>query len=325
MGMMNFLKGKKILVTGAAGFVGANVLARFKEMPEVKVRAVYHKREPVIFAENIESASADLTSIRDCKQVVKDIDYVMMFAAKIDRRGNSIESQTSNLLMNIQMLESAYQAGVKKFLWLSSVTAYPLSSEPLREEQLFSADPADKYFSSAWTIRYIETLCRMYATKLERPMPVSVLRPAAIYGEYCDFGFATCHVLPALIRRVAERQNPLTIWGTGETKRDFVYVSDVVSACFLALERIGEFEVLNIGMGKSYSVRELLDLILDIEGYTDAPVVFDSSKPDNAPSILIDCTKAKKVIGFEAKVSLREGLVKTIEWFKAAARSEVRI
>lgn len=316
---MNFLKGKKILITGGAGLVGTNVLARFKDMPKVKVRAVYHKKEPAVCAENIEYINADLTKLGDCKRVVKDIDYVMMFAAKIDRSGINFESQTANLLINTQMLESAYQARVKKFLWLSSVTAYPLSHKPLKEEQMFVADPVDKYFFTAWTTRYIEILCRMYATKLERPMAVSVLRPAAIYGEYCDFDFATCHVLPALIRRVVQRQNPLTIWGTGETKRDFVYVGDVVSACFLALEKIEGFEELNIGLGKSYMVRELLDLILDIEGYANASVVFDSSKPESAPSISIDCSKAKKVIGFEAKVSLREGLVKTIQWFKAEA------
>ena len=214
------------------------------------------------------------------------------------------------------MLEAAYQAGVEKFLWLSSATAYPPKVAPLKEDEMFSADPSDGYFPLGWTTRYIETLCRMYATKLKKKMTSIILRLSAIYGEHGDFDLTTCHVLPALIRRVIERHNPLVIWGGGQVRRDFIYVGDVVEACLLALKKIDGFQEFNVGLGKSYSVKELLSLILEIDNYSSAQVVFDQSKSVEVPSISIDCTKIKQVMGFQASTTLREGITKTINWFK---------
>lgn len=314
--MNNFLNNKTVLVTGATGLVGSNMLFRLQNIPQVKVKAIYHTREPQVLSDNISYLRADLTNLEDCKRAVEGIDYVMMFAAKIARRSANLEYLTPNLLMNVQMLEAAYQAGVKKFLWLSSATAYPPKDVALKEEQMFDADPYDIYFPLGWMTRYIEILCRMYSTKLKRKMTTIVLRPTAIYGEYCDFNFSTCHVLPALIRRVVERHNPLEIWGKGEVRRDFIYAGDVVEACLLALAKIEDFSEFNIGLGKTYSVKEILDLILDVDNYLDAQVVFDPSKPVKAPSISVNCTKVKETIGFEAKTSLREGIEKTIKWLK---------
>ncbi|MFH0732093.1 MAG: NAD-dependent epimerase/dehydratase family protein [Candidatus Omnitrophota bacterium] len=313
---MDFLKDKKILITGATGLVGTNALMRFKRRPDIKVRAVYHAREPHVFSNNISYVKADLTNFADCKRVVEGIDYVMMFAAKINRRGSDPTYLVPNFLMNFCMLEAAYQEGVKKLLWLSSVTAYPPSDKPLKEEQMFKSDPCDFYFPLGWMTRYIEILCRMYATKLKRQMTTIIFRSTAIYGEYGDFELSTCHVLSALIRKVVERHRPLEIWGTGEAKRDFIYVGDVVDACFLALEKVNTFNEFNIGLGQSYSVKEILDLILDIDNYNNASIIFDKSKSEKDISIFVDCTKTKEVLGFEAKTAIIEGVRKTIEWYK---------
>lgn len=304
---------KKMLICGATGLVGTNALIRLKAMPEFSVRAVYHTQKPQIFSDNISYVEADLA---DCKRAAEGIDYVMMFAAKIARRSSDLEYLAPNLAMSLGMLEAAYQAGVKKYLWLSTATAYPPGDTPARENEMFCKDPDDTNFAVGWMSRYIEILCRMYATKLKRQMTTIVLRATAIYGEYCDFDLATRHVLPALIRRVAERQEPLEIWGTGEVKRDFIYVGDVLDASFLALDKVEGFAELNIGSGRSYSVKELLSLILDIDSYANARTIFVPSKGGKAPSISVDCRKAKELIGFEAKTPVREGIVKTMEWFK---------
>lgn len=319
---MDFFKGKKILIAGATGLVGTNTLIRLKSMPEVDIKAVYHIREPEVFSDNISYLRADLTNFADCKRIVEGVDFVMMFAAKIARRSLDLVYLIPNLLMNFYMLEAAYQAGVKKFLWLSSTTAYPVSDIPLKEEQMFEADPCGIYFPVGWTTRYIEILCRMYATKLKRKMLTVVLRPTTIYGEYGDFELSTCHVLSALIRKVVERHNPLEVWGTGEVKRDFIYVGDVVDACLLALEKIDDFNEFNIGLGRSYSVKEILNLILDIDNYPDPRLIFNPDKLEKNYSIFIDCTKAKKLLGFEAKTSLKDGIVKTIKWFKESIGQE---
>ena len=313
---MEFLQNKNILVTGATGLVGTNVLARLATYPNVKIQAVCHTKEPRVFSDNISYVKVDLKDFEGCKRIVKDVDYVLMFAAEIARRSPNLEHIIANLKMNSQMLEAAYQAGVKKFLWLSSATAYPPSDKPTKEEQMFDAAPCDAYFALGWMTRYIETMCETYATKLSRKMTTIALRPTTIYGEYGDFNVSTCHVLSAMVRKVVERQNPLEIWGTGETRRDFIYVGDVVDACFLTLEKLDDFATFNIGSGKTYSVNELLEIILDIENYTKAQIVHKKSDFAGSPVISVDCTKAREIIAFDAKVSIREGINRTIEWFK---------
>ena len=318
-----FKMSKRILVCGATGLVGTNMLVRLRDDPDFHIRAVHRKKKPKIFSNNIYYEEADLTVFDDCKRLVEDIDYVLMFAAKIERRSTNQEYIISNLIMNSQLLEAAYNAGVEKFLWLSSATAYPPSEEPLREDKMFDGDPHDVYFPLGWMTRYIEILCRMYAEKLKRHMTAIVLRPTAIYGRYDDFNSHTSHVLAALIRKVAERQSPIEVWGTGEVKRDFIYVDDVVDACLLALEKVSGFDVFNIGLGNSYSVKELLEIILEVDGFSQAKILYDKSKQVTSPIIAVDCNKAKEAIGFEAKTTIREGIGKTIEWYRNNTMSHI--
>lgn len=313
---LNFLKGSKVLIAGATGLMGTHTLLRLRELPDVFVRATVHDRDPFVNASNISYVKANLTTADDCERVVEGIDYVLMFAAKIDRRSSSWDSIFQTLEMNTQMMKAAYNAGVKKYLWLSSATGYPPASRAITEDQMFLGDPPDSHFVLGWTIRYIEKLSEAYALKIRKPMPVIVLRPTAIYGPWGDFEYATSHVLSALVRRVVERKNPLEVWGTGDACRDFIYVDDVVDACFLALERIKRHDVFNIGSGQAISVKELLSIILEIENFTDARVVFDESKPTKAPALLVDCRHAGEVIGFKSKISLKQGLKKTISWLR---------
>jgi len=313
---LNFLKGKKILITGATGLMGTHTLLRLKELPDVFVRATVHNRGSFVGASNIAYVKADLTQADDCERVVEGMDYVLMFAAKIDRQNLSGDSTLQTLDMNAKMMKAAHNAGVKKYLWLSSATGYPSSSVPMAEDDMFRDDPHESNFLLGWTVRFIEKLCEAYALKMRKPMPVIVLRPTAIYGPWGDFDYATSHVLSALVRRVVARENPLEIWGTGDSCRDFIYVEDVVDACFLALERVERYDVFNIGSERANSVKELLSLILEIDNFPDAKVVFDGSKPAKAPAILVNCRHAKDVLGFEAKISLAQGLKKTIIWLR---------
>jgi GDP-L-fucose synthase len=176
----------------------------------------------------------------------------------------------------------------------------------------------DKYFVAAWMKRFTEIVCEMYASKIAKPMQVCVVRPANIYGEYDDFEWETSHVIPALIRKVVERHNPLEVWGDGNDIKEFIYVQDFIDGMLLAMEKIEGFELINIATGHPCTVKDVLSALLKVDRFKDAQIVFDSSKPTMIPKRLIDISKAKDKLGFHPKVSLEEGLRRTVKWYRGA-------
>jgi len=318
--------GAKVLVGGSAGFVGANLIQRLLSLG-ADIRATIHRKAPVIHDKRIEYVRCDLTRMEDCQKVVSGMDYVFLCAANTSGAAviasTPLVHVTPNIVMNSQMLEAAYFAKVKKFIWLSSNAAYPPSGDrPVKEDEMFNGDPYETYFAVGWMKRYTEILCRLYSEKLKAPMPTVVLRPSNIYGPYDDFEFETSHVMAALIRRVVERHNPLEVWGTGDDIRDWIYIDDLIKALLLAAEKIVSYNPINIGLGKGYSIKQALQMMLEIDGYTDAKIVFNSSKPSMIPIRLIDTTKAETTLGFKPTVGLREGIKKTIEWYRKTYQSK---
>jgi len=319
--------GKRILIAGATGLMGTTALLKFRNYQGVEVRATYHEKEPSIFGDNISYVKADLRNFDDCKRVVKDVDFVLMFAAILSTAPviakNPVSHITSNLTINAQMLEASYFAGVSKFAWLSSSTGYPESQNPLDEDEMFTADPPDVYFSVGWMSRYTEILCRMYATKLKKKMPCLILRPTTIYGEYEGFDLERCHMLPALVRRVCEREDPLVVWGNGQDSRDLIYCDDVFNACLLALHNLDTFEVYNVGYGSQYTVNEVLEMIIEISGLKDTRIVHDTSKPSTVKKKLLDLTKSHRELGFKPGTDIRAGIEKLICFYEQSKVASV--
>lgn len=301
--------------------MGSNLIKRLLAERAI-VRATLHQEGPKVFDNSIEYVRCDLTKSEDCEKVVQGMRYVFHCAANSSGAAVTATSPTAylnaNLLMNLQMLAAAYAARVEKFLWLGSTTAYPPSDCAVKEEDIFKDDPYHKYFFVGWEKRLMEILCRIYGEKLPEPMTVIVLRPTNVYGPNDNFEPAVSRVVAALIRKVVERQNPIEVWGTGEDIRDLIYVDDMAEAMFTAIEKIDSYTAVNIGAGKGYSVKEILQMILAIDRYTGARIVFDSSKPSMIPVRLVDTTKAQTMLGFRAKTDLQEGLQKTIEWFRVS-------
>ncbi len=318
--MNNFFAGKKVLVAGGTGFVGVNLIKRLLSM-DADITATIHRKEPVLIDGRIKYKRCDLTRMEDCKNAVDNMDYVFLCAANTQGaavlENNPLSHVTPNILINSQMLEAAYFAKVKKILWISSSTGYPPSGKRrVLEEEMMKDDPDDKYFCVGWMKRYTEILCRMYSEKIKEPMTTVVLRPTNIYGEHDDFEFETSHVFAALIRRVVERHNPVEVWGTGDDIRDLIYVGDFVDAMLSAMEKINTYNPVNIGLGKGYSIKEILQMILEADNYTGAKIVFNPLKPVTIPIRLVDTTRAETVLGFKAKTDLKEGIKKTLKWYR---------
>ncbi len=318
------LKGANVLVAGGAGFVGANLIIKLLSLG-ANVRATLHRRDAVIIDNRIDYVKADLGVREDCKKVVKDVEYVFMCAANTSGAAvmatTPLVHVTPNIIMNSQMLEAAFAAKVKKFIWLSSNAAYPPTGErPVKEEEMFNADPYDTYFGVGWMKRYTEILCRLYSEKLKERMITVVLRPSNIYGPYDDFDFATSHMMSATIRKVVERQKPIKVWGTGNDIRDLIYIDDFIDGVILAAQKIEKFDPINIGYGAGYSIKQILQLCLEVDGYTDAVVEYDATKPSMIPVRLISTEKAEKLLGFKAQTNLREGIIKTMQWLRESKK-----
>jgi len=314
------LKGSRVLVAGGTGFIGANLLQRLLT-EGCHVRSTLHRRPRMILDEQIEYMSADLTIMDDCRRVVEGVDYVFMCAANTSgaavMTATPLVHVTPNVVMNAQLMDAAYNAKVKKFLFISSSAAYPpTDARPVREEEMFKGDPYDSYYSVGWMKRYAEILCQMYSRRIRPPMPTVVIRPSNAYGPFDDFEFGTSHMMAALIRRVVERHNPLEVWGTGEDLRDLIYIDDLIAGIITAFENTDSYAAVNIASGQGHTVKEVLQTILDVDGYTDVEVRFDPSKPSTIPVRLIDTTKAERELAFTSRTSLHLGIRKTIEWYR---------
>ena len=314
------LKGAKVLVAGGTGFIGVNLIQRLLSL-DCQIRATLHKRPAVIDSSAIEYVQTDLTSLEECHRVAEGMDYVFMCAAST--AGAAVMAKTPlvqitpNVVMNAQMLEAAYQAKVKKLLFISSSAAYPPTGDrPVREEEMFEGDPYEVYYSVGWMKRYGEILCKIYAQKIKNPMPTVIVRPSNIYGPYDKFDFGTSHVTAALIRRVVEKQNPFEVWGTGEDIRDLIFIDDFLDGMLQAFEKTEAHTAVNIASGVGYSIKQIIQTLLEVDGYADADVRFDPSKPTTIPVRLIDTSFAQESLGFQPQISLREGLRRTIEWYR---------
>ena len=303
-------------VAGAAGLMGTAALKRLRNAAGVRLRAVYHRRKPLIEADNIECVRADLRDEQACRSVCSDADYVFMFAGILSTASlvarDPVGHIVDNVAMTTHMLHAAYESGVKTFVWLSSSTGYPQQDAPLTEDDMFHGDPPRGYFAVGWYSRYIEKLAQHYAQHVPNPLQIVMLRPTTIYGEHESFDLSECHMLPALVRKVVERMEPIEVWGDGNQMRDLIYADDVMTACLLAMGRGEPYQVYNVGAGVQYSVNELLQAIIKLDGYTDARVQHKIDRPTAPARRELDLARSQSVLGFQPQTSIETGIGRMI-------------
>jgi len=319
---MSFYKNKKVVVTGAAGLLGVHLVSDLLAAG-ASVRAVVHKRSLYIEDPRVEIVQADLTQELDCDRVMAGMDIACLCASVTVGAAQAIKNPmlavTSNLIMAARQLQAACLAKVGQVLLISSTTIYPAYTRPVKEDEAFLEEPHPAYQGVANMKRYVEKLAQFYHDQYD--MSIAIVRPVPFYGRYDNFDFETCHVIPALIRKAVEKQDPFEVWGTGNDIRDFLHVKDVARGCLLALERYPECDGLNLGSGEGVSIAQIAQTITSLAEH-NAPIVFAASKPSTIPFRLVDINKAQEKIGFKAEISLEEGLLDTIGWF-ASNRQQI--
>jgi len=307
-------EGKIVLVTGGTGFVGTHIVQELLKHG-AKVRVPIHNRPLIIKDEHIETVYADLTKQEDCLRAVKGIKCVFHAAGWVGSAaaGTPMTGITTNLILTAQMLQAAWEENVERFLLFSSSTGYPALNRPVKEDEMWSGPTHPSYFGYGWMNRYKERLGEFVTSKSN--MKIALVRPTAVYGRWDNFDPKTSHVIPALIRRAVNKENPYIVWGTGDEVRDFLHITDLARGCLLMLEKCADCDPVNIGYGKVITIKEIVNIILEATGHTDAEAIFDVSKPTTIPFRMVDTSKAKKILGFEPVISLEEGLRDTVRWY----------
>jgi GDP-L-fucose synthase len=308
-----------ILVTGSAGFIGGQLVRRLAGVG-ARVRATLNQTDPRQPVEGVDYVRADLRELDDCRRVCDGMAAVFMAAANTQGAAVMTRSPlahvTPNVVMNTHMLAAAHGAGVGKFVFISSGAAYPdTGTRPVTEGEMFDGEPAEVYHAVAWMKRYAEILCETYARRVDPPLPCLVVRPSNVYGPGDNFDPVTSHVTAALVRRVATRETPMYIWGTGEDIRDLIYIDDFLDGLMAAFADRAPYLELNICASEGVSVKDILFTAMAVDGFTDADVRYDPTKPSTAPVRLLDGGRARENFGFVPKVGLEEGLRRTLAWY----------
>ncbi|MFZ2150097.1 MAG: GDP-L-fucose synthase [Minisyncoccia bacterium] len=249
-------------------------------------------------------------------------DYVFLAAAKV---GGILANDThpadfirDNLMIETNIIDSAYKNKVKKLLFLGSSCIYPRNApQPMKEEYLLTGElePTNKAYATGKIAGIV--MCQAYNKQYGANF-ISVM-PTNLYGEGDNFDLDNSHVLPAMIRKFndAKKNNApeVTLWGSGSPKREFLYVDDLANACVYLMNNYNNSEILNIGTGEDLSILELANLVKEVVGY-EGSIVWDSSKPDGTPRKLLDVSKIRS-LGWKHSTSLKEGIKHTYEWYKA--------
>ena len=313
-------RGRRVLVTGSAGFLGTNLCLRLLDLG-CEVTGTINKSEPQIEAPGLRFVRHDLSRPEECNRAIEGHDVVFMCAGKTagprSKSRTSFSNLAGNVRINLSMLEAIVQADVERTVFVSSTTIYPDSSEKLRESDA-GFEFIDAYHEIAWANRFAEILCEISANELGSGKHIAVVRPSSFYGPFDDFEWETSHVLPALIRKVVERHDPIEVFGDGEDIRDFIYVGDVVEGMILAAENNPQETPINLSSGKGVTINEALTTILDVAGYQGAKISNKAIGDYKRSVRVIDPSNTEAALGFKASTTLQEGVAQTIDWYKAS-------
>jgi GDP-L-fucose synthase len=312
-----FWRGRTVAVTGGGGFLGTAVMRDLEDLgADARV---------------VRSRDHDLRDPEACREAVDGAEVVVHLAARVGgigfNRRNPAPLVYDNMMMTGNVFEQCRQAGVSKLVSACTVCAYPkFTPVPFSEDSLWDGYPEESNAPYGTAKKMMLVLSDAYRRQYDFDSAVPVV--ANLYGPHDHFSLEDSHVIPAMIRKFVEADErgdeQVTLWGSGNPSREFLYVDDAARGLLLAAERLETSEAVNLGTGTETKIRYLAETIQRLAGY-DGELVWDTSKPDGQPTRYLDVTRARELMGFEAEIPLEEGLHRTIEWFRSQERAAVAV
>lgn len=300
---------KEVLVTGGSGFFGSHVVRILEERGADDIHIS-------------RSEDCDLTIRENCSKAVENVEIVFHLAGKVGGIGLNLERPAElffdNLIMGTQLMEEARKASVEKFVTLGTICSYPkFAPTPIGEDSLWDGYPEET--NAPYGLAKKMLLVQSQAYRQQYGFNSIVLFPTNLYGPGDNFDLHSSHVIPALIRKVHEAKKAnsgqIVVWGDGSPTRDLLYVEDAARGIILAAETYNKSDPINLGTGAEVSISQFVQLICELMDFK-RDVVWDTSKPAGQPRRCVSIERAKKEFGWEPKVSLEEGLTRTIKWYE---------
>jgi GDP-L-fucose synthase len=312
----NFWRGQRVVVTGGAGFLGSRVVEQLRERGATN-----------IFVPR--SADLDLRVRENSRRAVEGAELVIHLAAKVGGIGFNRENPGTlfydNLIMGAQLMEEARLRGVRKFVAVGTVCAYPkFTPVPFREEDLWEGYPEET--NAPYGLAKKMLLVQAQAYRQQYGFNAIYLLPVNLYGPGDNFDPKSSHVIPALIRKIWEAKvagsDSVNVWGDGSASREFLFVEDAASAIVRASELYDGGAPINIGSGSEITIRDLVDILCTLLKF-DGRIQWDPSKPNGQPRRGLEVSRARQAFGFEARTDFLSGLQKTCEWWTQIISEEI--
>jgi GDP-L-fucose synthase len=304
----------RTLVTGGGGFLGSHLVTRLEEDGD-DVFVARHR-------------DYDLTRYEDAERMFADArpDRVFHLAAEVGgigaNRSNPGRYWYANLMMGAHVLELSRVHGVDKLIVAGTVCAYPkFTPVPFHEDDLWNGYPEET--NAPYGVAKKSILVGAQAYREQYELDTIYLLPANLYGPRDNFDLDSSHVIPALIRKMVESRDEVVLWGDGSPTREFLFVDDCADGLLLAATSYDGADPVNLGTGVETSIRELAELIAELTGF-EGELVWDTSMPNGQPRRQLDASRAEQLFGFRARTPLRDGLARTIAWYRDAVEAHAR-